>query len=102
MAEKQNEIQGLGYHVGYREDVTIYKTVAPNLHAVFALNYIERWGAVAAIPDGEDSAGRQKLKMQSPQELVDRACETATIMVDEFTSRGWLLSLPAPAESTEK
>ena len=41
--------------------------------AILAMSLIERWGMVAGQPDGEDSAGRSKLRLSTPEELVDRA-----------------------------
>ena len=54
----------------------------------FAAAFIERWGMVAAMPDGEDAAGRSKLRLMSPQELVDRAYETADLIVNRAIAEG--------------
>lgn len=102
-------VDGIGYFE--REDsggwlnrtrVEVYKTTAPNLTATLALNMIERWGSVAGIPDDEDSQGRQKLRLQKPMELVQRACDTAALAIKEFRLRNWLLDLPAPRMIEEK
>ncbi len=47
--------------------------------AKMAAALIERWGMVAAIPDGEDSAGRAKLRLATPEELVARAFSCAKL-----------------------
>lgn len=44
---------------------------------------------IAAQSDGEDSAGRSKLRLQTPQELVERACNVAGLMYEEIKARGW-------------
>ena len=54
---------------------------------------IERWGMVAACPDGEDSSGRSKLRLATPEELVDRAYAVAALLVE----RGELDGLIEPS-----
>lgn len=97
-----NEIEGIGYHEhGTRRGrsyVQIYRTLALNHKAEIARSLVERWGTVAATPDGYDRAGRQMLRLQTPQELVDHACATAELLVNEFRRWNWLLVLPAPAK----
>ncbi len=63
-----------------------------------ALEMVIRWGAVAGSPDGEDSAGRAKTRVQTPAEVVERACETAAALWAELDRRGWLETNPAPIE----
>ena len=82
-----------GYRKGY---VSIYKKQVPGLHASMAIDFIVRWGMVAAVPDGEDSAGRSKSRLATPDELINRACEVSEIAVREFEKRDWLLNLPKP------
>jgi hypothetical protein len=76
--------------------VKVVDTVAPNRRARFAAEFINRWGAVAAIPDGEDSVGRQQMRLATPEELVERACETAELLHQSLVARGWLVDIPAP------
>lgn len=78
------------------ETVVVYPLRMPNTEARMATAFIERWGMVAARPDGEDSAGRQKLSLLTPEELVGRACATAKLACQEFEKRGWMLHVPAP------
>ena len=73
-------------------------TLALNQRARFAASFIERWGAVAAIPDGEDSSGRQALRMMTPQELVNRACETADLLFAGLIKAGWAVEVPEAEE----
>ncbi len=63
------------------------------------MQLIERWGIVAAAPDGEDSAGRVKVRLATPEEIVARACQTAQIAMEQFAHKGWLLDVPLPPES---
>jgi hypothetical protein len=62
--------------------------------ARMASTFIERWGMVAGRPDGEDSAGRQRLSLLTPSELVQRACQTVDALYAEFQSRGWTVKVP--------
>lgn len=100
--ETEKEIEGLGYretsHRWNCSEVIIYPTLALNLQAKLAMAMVERWGAVAGVPDGVDAAGRQKLKLQTPAELVARACDTANQCIEAFRDRNWLLTLPAPKD----
>lgn len=64
----------------------------------FAMDCIERWALVAAEPDGEDSAGRAKLRRMTPEEVVQHACECASKAFAAFEERGWLIAVPAMAD----
>ncbi len=82
--------------IGGGSQVQIYDTTVPNQQARLAIQFVERWGAVAAEPDGEDSVGRQKLKLQSPPDTARRACDAAVSLYEEFKQRDWLVEVPAP------
>jgi hypothetical protein len=81
-----------------RVKVEIIDTEAAEWEARLACALIERWGLVAAMPDGEDAAGRAKLRKLAPAELVMEACETAQLAVAEFRKRGWVVKLPGLAD----
>jgi hypothetical protein len=66
--------------------------------AGFALQCLERWGMVAGATDGEDSAGRAKLRSMAPDEMVERACDVADKAYAAFEARGWTLTLPSAEE----
>jgi hypothetical protein len=68
--------------------------VSLNVKAVIASEMVNRWGMVAAMPSGEDSAGRSKLRMLTEGELVDRACDTVEKLFKEFDNRGWITKNP--------
>lgn len=99
------EIEGAGCMVladAYRYEMDkaiIFKTIAPNPKAEIALELIAKWGMVAGIDSGEDSTGRSKHRLQSPEELVERACQTAELAFASLEQRGWLLKVPAPTVS---
>lgn len=67
-----------------------------------ALDMASRWATVAAMPDGEDSNGRQKLRMQTPQELAQHACDVAQQLWREFEARGWFFEMPMPVADAKK
>ena len=53
------------------------------------------------VPDGVDGAGRQKCRLITPQEAVERADEAAARIHREFLERGWVTILPNPFEPEE-
>lgn len=66
--------------------------------AEIAFVFIEKWGMVAGIPDGEDSAGRQKVRLGTPQEIVDRAFECALLAVQRAHDEGLVHIAPSMNE----
>jgi hypothetical protein len=66
-----------------------------------AVEMATRWGMVAAVPDGEDSAKRQKLRLMTPQELVDRAIESALALQIGLMAHG-LIEISMVEEVTEE
>ena len=83
-------------------DITVAKTQELYAVAKIALEIANRWGCVAAMPDGEDSAGRSKLRMQTPDEIAARAFDTAAALWTQFEGRGWLSELPMPKKMPSK
>lgn len=67
--------------------------------ATLASAIIEKWALVAAVPDGEDSAGRQKSRLPTPEELANRAADLAAAAFATYQSRGWLQAIPPPDEA---
>lgn len=61
-----------------------------SLRARFAMSLMDRHANVAADDGGEDSAGRQKLRLQKVAELVERSCEMADLMIGSMEERGWI------------
>lgn len=82
----------------YTPRITIHETEQPNFEARLAVNLLEKWGLVAAESDGEDSAGRAKLRLSTPIELAQRACDVAAEFSAELKKRGGLFALPSQSE----
>lgn len=81
-------------HEIYDKEVRVFETETPDNEARFAMAFIERWGMVAAMPDGEDSSGRAKVRLATPDELVDRAFKTARIAFVRARIDGLMVQLP--------
>lgn len=64
--------------------------------ADMAVEFAKHFAIVAATPDGEDSAGRAKLRLSTPAEVVQRSCDIAEGLWNEFESRGWMFEVPLP------
>jgi hypothetical protein len=77
------------------ERYMIHNTTQPDLRATLALQFAERWAMVAAEADGEDSAGRQKMRRLEPGELAQHACDCVTALFLQFEDRKWLLKVPS-------
>lgn len=61
-----------------------------------------RFAIVAAMPDGEDSSGRQKLRMPTADELAQRSCDIAAALWKQFGDRDWLYDIPLPVKRPKK
>lgn len=70
--------------------------------ARMAQAFVEKWGMVAAEDGGEDSSGRAKLKLSTPQEVVDRACEIAGLLLHKFDELDWIEEVPTMDELKKK
>ena len=55
----------------------LHNSIAHNNRAMFAKEIIGRFALVAGSPDGEDSAGRAKLRRETASNIVEFACEVA-------------------------
>ncbi len=78
------------------ERIVIFNKKHPNPVATLAVEFARHFSQVAGIPDGEDSAGRQQLRLATPQECAKRSCDLAEQMWEQFQSRGWVMDLPVP------
>jgi len=78
--------------------LVVHDTEVPEQTAKLAFDLVARWGAVAGAPDGEDSSGRAKLRLQTPQELVERAFECAERAMAYARSHGHLVNIPGVEE----
>lgn len=52
-----------------------------SLRAQIAYELIKHYGSVAATKDKEDSSGRSSLKLQTPQQLVNRCFKIADLFI---------------------
>lgn len=77
-------------------EVRLHAQQGYNCEADFALRLATQLAIAAASPDGEDSAGRQKLQLMPPGDVAWRACEISRLMHQEFETRGWLVDMPLP------
>lgn len=60
------------------------------------------WGMVAGAPDGESSDGSPKLRLLTPDEVVQRAFETSEKFFSNASERGHLVELPDLDTEAEK
>lgn len=74
--------------------VVAFATEMPDQEATYAFALLERWGVVAAKPDGEDSAGRQQLGVLSVEETVVRAFDVSREAFRLARERGLMLKVP--------
>lgn len=77
-----------------RKQVILYEIRMPDAVARLATAFIERWGMVAGMPDGEDSAGRAKLRLSTTDEIVKRAFDIAEKFVAVADARGHMIDVP--------
>ncbi len=78
--------------------VCVHHRIQATPEAAFAMQIMDRLALVAAHPDGEDSAGRQKLRLLTPEEAAERACKMAAIAFENFKALGWLVEVPSLEE----
>lgn len=88
-------------HKNGEAEVLVWETMHLELPAKMAAMFIERWGMVSGIQDGEDSAGRAKLRLATTDEVVGRACDMAALAMQEFEKRDWLTQAPSIDEAKE-
>jgi len=81
--------------VGHNQPI-MYRTKDLQGVARLAMCLVERWGLVACVLDGEDSAGRQKMRVMTPEELAKAACDTAEETWKQIEARGWTVDIPDP------
>jgi hypothetical protein len=81
-----------------QQGLTIHSLQMPDQVAATALQMIERWGCIAAVPDGEDRAGRSRLRLQTPDELATYAFKAAEAFWAKAHELGHVLALPSAEE----
>lgn len=76
-----------------------HETELLELEAKVTLEFVTKWGMVAGMPDGEDSSGRAKQRLATPEEVVDRACTVTELLFAEIRKRkDWIVSIPNTEE----
>lgn len=70
--------------------------------AEFAERLCQHWGMVAGIPNGESSDGSAKLRLMTPEEVTQRAFDTAEMFFSMAAERGHLVELPDLDAEAEK
>lgn len=75
-------------------EIRLTKTWVPNEVGELAIRFATHFGVIAATESGEDSQGRAKIALQSPQQVIDRACEMAQLLTDKMKANGWIVDLP--------
>lgn len=78
----------------WANEAVIEHSSVGNNRARFATGFIEKFGCIACVPDGEDASGRQAFRLATPREMVDRACRTAQLLYEAFEDNGWLTEVP--------
>jgi hypothetical protein len=73
-----------------RATLVVHERVHMEMQAKLAFELMGRLAIIAAQEDGEDSAGRQKLRLMTPTEVAARACDIAAAACNEFVERDWL------------
>src|SRR5690349_12323012 len=83
---------------GFDKAIQIHETEQLEREAQMAFVLIERWGMVAGIEDGEDSAGRARVRLSTPSELVARAFAVARLAMDRARQNGLVHTTPSIAD----
>lgn len=87
----------------WREDNVVgTETSAPTYQAKLAVQLAGNIAVCLGEPDGEDSAGRAKVKLMAPEKIVRHACDIAELMAKEFDRRGWFSDIPELADEPEE
>lgn len=76
------------------DPVSIQHQAVPNACASYAMDLAKHFALVAGIPDGEDTSGRQRLRLATPAEVASRACQVAEILFQQMGDRGWYHQVP--------
>jgi hypothetical protein len=72
--------------------------VSLDIRARMALDIAKHCSMMTAAEDGEDSTGRQKIRLLTPSEIATRAVDIASLMYDRFCELDWLADNPLLGE----
>jgi hypothetical protein len=87
---------------GNRPEPTVATRKQLTMRARMATALIEKWGMVAALPDGEDTSGRQKMRLMKPKEIVQHAIDVSKMAINAFEEEGWIDEFPSAMDEIEK
>jgi hypothetical protein len=79
------------YFKQYDEQVQGQLNISVELE--LATDFIARWGLIACVDDGEDSAGRKKFRLATPVELTERAVQMVEALISTAEAKGWIKNL---------
>ena len=68
--------------------ISLHETELLEFEAKLAIELLTKWGMVAATEDGEDTAGRSKMRLLRPAEVVNRAFECAELALIKARTKG--------------
>ena len=71
-----------------------------DLRARIALDIAKQLGMATAVEDGEDSTGRQQMRLLTPTEVANRAVDIAALMYNRFCENDWVVAAPLMGEET--
>lgn len=87
----------------FREDEIVgNETALPTFVGKLATDLARQIAICLGDQDGEDSSGRAKLKLMSPEKIAKHACDVAQCMAEEFDRRGWFVDVPVLPDEPEK
>lgn len=82
--------------------MVVHDTEVLTIEGRIACSLIERWGMVAGAQGDEDSAGRSTLRLLTPEEVVNRAVDTATLTMQALRRCGYVVTAPDASELLRK
>lgn len=86
----------------WNEKIEMRHSHSPNLAGEIAERLCSHIAMIAAVNNGEDSAGRAVARLLTPGEVAQRACNIAENLVSEFEERRWLVEVPLKIDRNEK
>jgi len=90
-----------GHEFEYRRKL-VHRTKALSIAGDLAFRLVERYGLINAQEDGEDSAGRAKIKLMPVHDTIQRCFDLAEAFVLEADRRGHIIDVPLPEKIERK
>ena len=97
----RDDVQAIARRSYEGNSIVFHFRTRPTEVASFAMELLRVHAGITAKENGQDDAGRQKLRREAPAEAVAYACETASLAFEEFEKRGWLIPMPSWQEIEE-